>query len=148
MLDIHIDDFFKDSALIFKTLYNAFPRRHDLFVEDIIGGPDALDEFGLHSRRHEACLSCMLWLAEEKLIRHNGLIQLDGLDQAVLSNRALSLLCSTPSAEFTLQSASVPVPAPATFIALIHGILAEHSSEHLRCLMVDFFKKHDQYNRG
>lgn len=143
MLDIHIDDFFKDSALIFKSLYYTFPRRNDIFVEDIIGGPDTLDEFGLHSRRHEACLSCMLWLAEEKLIKYNGLIQLEGLDQAVLTNRALTLLCSSPSHEL-MPGLATQTPRHATFIRLIHDILTEHSSEHLRGLMIDFFKNHAQ----
>ena len=68
MLDIHIDDFCKDSALSLKILYDAFPCNSDLLVDQIIG-PDELDDFGLHSRRHQACLATMLWLADEGLIR-------------------------------------------------------------------------------
>ena len=48
MADIHIEEFYKDAAIALVQLYNAFPRRVNLFVEDI-AGPDEPDEFGLHS---------------------------------------------------------------------------------------------------
>lgn len=142
MLDIHIDDFCKDSALVLKTLYYAFPRRCDVFVEDIMG-PDELDEFGMHSRRHQSCLACMLWLAEEGLVKYNGLIQLEGIDQAVLTNRALSLLCSViPQSGQT--PAEQPLPSNIThmnFIEYMQNALASHSSPRLREVMILFFNR-------
>ena len=69
MADIHIEEFYKDAAIALVQLYNAFPRRVNLFVEDI-AGPDEPDEFGLHSKRHMACFGTLLWLAEEGLLRY------------------------------------------------------------------------------
>jgi len=41
MADIHVEEFYKDAAVALVQLYSAFPRRVNLFVEDI-AGPDAL----------------------------------------------------------------------------------------------------------
>ncbi len=95
MADIHIDDFCRDVALVLVTLYNAFPRRHTLYVEDI-SGPDETDEVGLHSTRFHACLGAMLWLAEEGYIRYEALVYREGIDQAVITNKTFVIL-STPS---------------------------------------------------
>ncbi len=142
MLDIHIDDFCKDSALVLKTLYCTFPRRSDVFVEDIMGS-DELDEFGMHSRRHQSCLACMLWLAEEGLIKYNGLIQLEGIDQAVLTNRALSLLCSTVP-QSVQSTTTQPLPSDITHVSFIEHMqdaLASQSSQRVRDLMIHFFNR-------
>ena len=64
MADLNILDFYKDTALVLMSLQRVFPRKMDLFVEDLIG-PDQVDEFGLHTKRHEACFGAMLWLADE-----------------------------------------------------------------------------------
>ena len=99
MADIHIDDFCRDVALVLVTLYNAFPRRYTVYVEDIIG-PDEPDEVGLHSTRHQACLGAMLWLAEEGYIRYESLVYRDGIDQAVLSNKAFVILSAASDVRF------------------------------------------------
>ena len=39
MADIHVEEFYKDAAIALVQLYGAFPRRINLFVEDI-AGPD------------------------------------------------------------------------------------------------------------
>ena len=63
MADLHLLDFYKDTAQALVSLHNSFPRKIELYVEDLIG-PDHVDEFGLHSKRHESCLGAFLWLAE------------------------------------------------------------------------------------
>lgn len=68
MSDINVDDFCKDAARALLFLYRAFPRPHTLFVEDLCG-PDRVDEFGMHSDRHLACFSTLLWLADEGYLR-------------------------------------------------------------------------------
>ncbi|MCG8518760.1 MAG: hypothetical protein MI794_12280 [Pseudomonadales bacterium] len=98
MADIHIEEFYKDTAIALVQLYNAFPRRVNLFVEDI-AGPDQADEFGLHSRRHMACFGSLLWLAEEGYLRYVDTIRQEALDQAVLSHRAFTRLSAQASAE-------------------------------------------------
>lgn len=112
LADIHIDDFCRDAALILLHLYNHFPRPQSIYVEDI-SGPDTPDEVGLHSKRYMACLGTMLWLADEGYLRYTSLIYQDGIDQAVLTNKAFVLL----SAASELQLASPPADLPATLAA-------------------------------
>lgn len=104
MADIHIEEFYKDAAIALVQLYNAFPRRVNLFVEDI-AGPDAPDEFGLHSKRHMACFGTLLWLAEEGLLRYVDTIRQEALDQAVLTQRAFVRM-SSPASPAVLEENS------------------------------------------
>ncbi|WP_100639650.1 hypothetical protein [Marinobacter salexigens] len=106
MADIHIEEFYKDAAVALVQLYSAFPRRVNLFVEDI-AGPDEPDEFGLHSKRHMACFGTLLWLAEEGFLRYVDTIRQDALDQAVLSQEAFIRL-STPAPDTLVQELSGP----------------------------------------
>ncbi|MEQ8861346.1 MAG: hypothetical protein RIC56_22090 [Pseudomonadales bacterium] len=98
MSAINVDDFCKDAARALLALYQAFPRPHTVFVEDLVG-PDQIDEFGMHSERHLACFSTLLWLAEEGLMRYVDSIRQEAVDQAVLTGRAFTLL-ATPRPEF------------------------------------------------
>lgn len=91
MHDLHVDDFYKDSALTLMQLYMNFPRRKAVYVEDV-SGPDQVDEYGLHSERHIACLGAMLWLAEEGFLRFEDTIRQEAIDQAVLSHKTFVLL--------------------------------------------------------
>ena len=91
MNDLHIDDFYRDITKILLALYANFPRPTSLYVADI-SGVDEVDEFGLHSNRHNACFHAMLWLAHENLIRYADTIYSEGIDQAVLTHKALQWL--------------------------------------------------------
>jgi len=93
-MHLHIDDFSQDVARILVQLYMNFPRPQAVYVEDICG-PDQLDEAGLHGKRHMACLGAMLWLAEEGYLRYQSTLYQEGIEQAVLSNRAFTLLTAT-----------------------------------------------------
>ncbi|MFZ6048526.1 hypothetical protein ACFW0H_20650 [Pseudomonas sp. CR3202] len=85
-MDLHVDDFYKDCATGLLQLYQAFPRRIALYVEDLIG-PSEPDEFGLPSKRHESCLGALLWLADEGYLRFDSSIRFEALDQAVLTEK-------------------------------------------------------------
>ncbi|MBM7059225.1 hypothetical protein JQX08_00755 [Pseudomonas sp. UL073] len=85
-MDLQIDDFYKDCAAGLLALYQAFPRKIALYVEDLIGREEP-DEFGLPSKRHQSCLGALLWLADEGYLRYESTIQYDALDQAVLSEK-------------------------------------------------------------
>ena len=85
-MDLQVDDFYKDAAGGLLILYQAFPRKVALYVEDLIG-QEELDEFGLPSRRHQSCLSALLWLAEEGYLRFESTIHHQALDQAVLTEK-------------------------------------------------------------
>ncbi|TQV67801.1 hypothetical protein FKG94_25060 [Exilibacterium tricleocarpae] len=91
MSDIHIEDFYKDVAKILAQLYGCFPRKSILYVEDI-AGPDAPDEFGLHSERHQACFGTMVWLAESGYLQYGETIRQEALDQACLTHKGFTLL--------------------------------------------------------
>jgi hypothetical protein len=91
MSDIHIDDFYRDAARILVLLYNQFPRKVTLYVEDI-AGPDTPDEFGLHSPRHQACLHTMMWLGSSDYLKYEQLVRQEALDQVVLSHRGFLVL--------------------------------------------------------
>jgi hypothetical protein len=85
-MDLQIDEFYKDCAAALLTLYQVFPRKTALYVEDLIGREET-DDFGLPSKRHQSCLGAMLWLAEEGYLRFDSCIMHAALDQAVLSEK-------------------------------------------------------------
>lgn len=91
MTGINVDEFCKDTARALLVLYQAFPRPHSIFVEDLCG-PDQPDEFGMHSERHMACLATLLWLAEEGYLRYVDTIRQEAVDQAVLTGRCFTVL--------------------------------------------------------
>lgn len=103
MADIHISDFHKDAARALNTLYGGFPRKLTVYVEDI-AGPDEPDEFGLHSPRHIACLSTLMWLAAEGYIRYEDTIRQEAVDQATLTHKGFTLLSSLISCRSRLSN--------------------------------------------
>ncbi|MEK8082407.1 hypothetical protein [Pseudomonas sp. XK-1] len=97
-MDLQIDEFYKDAAAGLLSLYQVFPRKAALYVEDLIGREEP-DEFGLPTPRHQSCLGALLWLAEEGYIRFDSTIGYDALDQAVLSEKGfLRLTRAVPHA--------------------------------------------------
>jgi len=97
-MDLQIDDFYRDAAAGLLTLYQAFPRKVALYVEDLIRHEEP-DEFGLPSKRHQSCLSALIWLAEEGYLRFESTIHFQALDQAVLTEKAfLKLTANVPAA--------------------------------------------------
>lgn len=154
MADIHIEEFYKDTAITLVQLYNAFPRRINLFVEDV-AGPDEPDEFGLHSRRHMACFGSFLWLAEEGLLRYVDTIRQEALDQAVLTQQAFSRLSAPASPALIANVApdaltddpSLPASIRAdlaTHIHIIRETLRTGHSSRLSHVMQEIFFR-DQY---
>ncbi len=142
MADINVDDFCKDAARALLILYRAFPRPLTLFVEDLCG-PDQPDEFGMHSPRHLACLSALLWLAEEGYLRFTETIRQEAVDQAVLSGRSFTLL-TAPAAGFTPPDAD-DLPESLrleleTHLHQIESALAERSSTRIRAAVLDLMR--------
>ncbi|WP_339801580.1 hypothetical protein [uncultured Marinobacter sp.] len=147
MPDIHIEEFYRDAAIALLQLYSVFPRRINLFVEDI-AGPDDPDEFGLHSPRHQACFGALLWLQEEGLLRYIDTIRQEALDQAVLTQRAFVRL-SMPAPEaihpdLTLNASAPPVSASlmedrSTFIYLLREAIHKGSATTVGKVMREAF---------
>ncbi len=143
MSDLHIDDFFKDVARILLRLYASFPRPTQLFVEEIIG-PDKPDEFGLHSNRHMACFSTMLWLAAEGYLRYEASIRQEVLDQVVLTAPCLLRLC-LPNTTATPTSAANGTPVAGVLeleqqshAHLLRSAVKAHSSGAIRLAVMQF----------
>jgi len=91
VLDVHIDDFYKDCGAILLLGFRQFPRPQTLFIEDI-SGPDDVDEFGLHSPRHQAAFGAVLWLRDEEFIRFSAMDGQKSVDDFVLTSKAFSRL--------------------------------------------------------
>jgi len=87
MFDIHIEEFFLDCTKILKQLYQAFPKKCNVFVEDI-SGPDQPDEYGIHSDRSQSCFGAMLWLEKEQYISFESTLRQEAIDQSVLTAKA------------------------------------------------------------
>jgi hypothetical protein len=116
LADIHIEEFYKDLAKILLHLHNAFPRKSQIFVEDI-SGIDHPDEYGLHSTRHQSCFSAMLWLADEGFIRFEDTIRQEAIDQAVLTQKAfirLNRLACLPAHPGLSQTSPSSQPSPSS----------------------------------
>jgi hypothetical protein len=145
MADIHVEEFYKDVAIALVQLYGAFPRRANLFVEDI-AGPDEPDEFGLHSKRHMACFGALLWLEEEGLLRYVDTIRQEALDQAVLTRKAFMRL-SAPAPDRVVDALqhspahheeNLPPSVKkdlSTYIYLIRSSLKSRHSERISQVM-------------
>ncbi|CAA0111393.1 Uncharacterised protein [BD1-7 clade bacterium] len=93
MSQLHIDEFYHDAGCILASLYDVFPRKNTVYVEDI-SGDDEPDEFGLHSPRHLACLAAMTWLADQHYIRYDQLIRHEAMEAATLTEKAFLVLTS------------------------------------------------------
>ncbi|WP_349571815.1 hypothetical protein [Azotobacter salinestris] len=131
-MDLQIDDFHKDAAAGLLRLYQAFPRKIALYVEDLIGREEP-DEFGLPSTRHQSCLSALLWLAEEGYLRFDSTIRHEALDQAVLSERGF-LRLSRPVAGSASTDPALPASVQrvrATLAWQLREALAAGDSERL-----------------
>jgi len=146
MADLNLLDFYKDTAKILIQLHRSFPRKIEVYVEDLIGA-DHVDEFGLHSKRHESCFGSLLWLSDEGYLRFQTTIRQEAIDQAVLTSKTVVLLGTINQelsiATTTASSAAELPPFEAkeklTMIAHIRQALHSHSSEQLTTVMRTFF---------
>lgn len=130
-MDLQIDEFYKDAAAGMLLLYQAFPRKIALYVEDLIGREEP-DEFGLPSKRHQSCLGALLWLAEEGYLRYDSTIAYDALDQAVLSEKGFLRL--SRGVPHSLPAGDNPPPpsvrrVQATLAWQLREALSLHNSE-------------------
>lgn len=143
MADLHLIDFYKDTAQALIALHNSFPRKIELYVEDLIG-PDHVDEFGLHSKRHEACLGAFLWLADEGYIRYYTTIRQEAIDQAVLTSKSVVLLGTIATDMPTDLDTEADLPSfesqeRLTLVEHIRRALKSASSAQLTQVMKTFF---------
>lgn len=104
MIDVNIDDFYHDVAVTLLSLYQQFPQKISLYIEDICG-PDEVDEFGLHSPRYLSSLAALTWLHDEGYIRYMDIIKQDTAESCTLTQKAFvklvkpKLAADAPSVE-------------------------------------------------
>ena len=92
MTSAHIDDFYHVTAEVLCELYAAFPVRHLLLVEDLIG-PIKWDMTGLPDRKSQACFETLVWLADHDLLTFRSIEPRNiGIEGAVLTQKAFVLL--------------------------------------------------------
>ncbi|MDG2411175.1 MAG: hypothetical protein P8M21_04975 [Halioglobus sp.] len=141
MSDIHIDDFYRDSAKILVRLYATFPTPITLYVEDI-SGPDEPDEFGLHHPRFESCFSTMVWLAQHDYLHFDELLRKEALDHAVLTRKAFLILAGSSVANELHDTVPAETPQSIadrlnTQIAQLRNALNEGSSFQLKAAVTN-----------
>jgi hypothetical protein len=136
-MDLQIDDFYKDTAGALIALYQAFPRRIPLYVEDLVG-PEPVDEFGLPSKRHQSCLGALFWLADEGYLRYETRIHYEAIDQAVLTEKSFLRLTRQVVARIEPGLPLGVQRVRASLARQIHAALADSDSELIAQAMRSF----------
>lgn len=139
-MDLHIDDFYRDAALGLATLYQAFPRKITLYLDDLVGVLPP-DEVGLPHPRQQQCMSTLIWLASEGYIRYTNTVGYDALDQVELTEKAFVRLSSTQH-PFNTDLEHLPASVFRSRGSLLQQIrkqLHEQSGEQLIAIMRYFF---------
>ncbi|HET6473520.1 MAG TPA: hypothetical protein VFG38_16875 [Pseudomonadales bacterium] len=139
MNDIHIDDFYRDAAIVLHRLYASFPRRVTVFVEDI-AGPITTDEFGVPGERFLGCFGALLWLAEEGYLRYADTIRTEAIDQAVLTGRCFNILTARVAHDDAEEDQALPESVRAEHSMRIHRLreaLSSGSSTRVRGEMLE-----------
>lgn len=143
MYDLNIDDFCKDSAKIFLALFQKFPNKITLYVEDI-SGTDTPDEFGLHSPRHLSCYSTILWLSEEGYLRIGQSVRQEAFEDVVLSKSSF-IFFATPELPngFSVFESTVNDDTQANVAAIprikqLNHALTENSSDFLKNALLSY----------
>jgi len=138
MIDVNIDEFYRDIGIILLSLYRQFPQKISLFVEDV-SGPDTVDEFGLHSPRHLACVGAFQWLKDEDYIRYRDLARYESADECTLTEKAFSKLIRPQlPLEQRVQASSLE-RQQSTLIYRLEKAIREESGVDLRFLIEEFF---------
>lgn len=146
MFDIHIEEFFSDSTKIMHQLYQSFPKKSMVFVEDI-SGPDQPDEYGVHSDRFLSCFGAMLWLADEGFLQFESTIRQEGIDQATLSAKGLHLMSSISYDDFLAELADDIQPSATHLkgkpnIDTLRHVLSHGTSSQLGLAMQHLLNKY------
>ena len=109
MNDVNIDDFYHDMGVILLTLFQQFPRKVSLFIDDI-SGPDDMDEFGLHSPRYLSAIGALMWLHDEGYVRYSDIIKQESAEDCTLTQKAFVKLIrpNLTADEFAINKSNGP----------------------------------------
>ena len=123
MDELHIDDFYKDCAIVLLRLYRSFPRKVSVYVGDLCGYEET-DDIGLYSDRFQACFAAIVWLTEEGYIRHAGSIGQEAIELATLTQLGFSHLSGRPIKTSKSKTSEFP-----TLAAQLHHAITQSTSE-------------------
>jgi hypothetical protein len=137
MIDVNIDDFYHDIAVTLLSLYQQFPQKVSLYIEDICG-PDDADEFGLHSPRLLSCIGALMWLHDEGFIRYTDIVKQESAEECTLTGKAFKKL-AFPKVEANRQSVSSIEKQQSTLVYQLHQAVKEQSSIDVRDLIEAHF---------
>ncbi len=134
MIDINIDDFFHDISVALLSLYQQFPRKITLYIEDI-SGPDVIDEFGLHSNRFLSTIGAITWLHEEGYIRYSNISHQESVEDCTLTQKAFVKLIRPIFEADTATGLSSIERHQNTLAQRLHSALKEQSRIRQRSLL-------------
>jgi hypothetical protein len=137
MIDVNIDDFYHDVAVALLSLYQQFPLKISLYIEDICG-PDEADEFGLHSRRHLACAAALEWMFDEGFIRYSDIVKLESAEDCTLTQHAFRKL-AFPSVGANRTKVSSIEKQHSSLVYKLHQAIKDQSSIEVRDLIEEHF---------
>ncbi len=134
MIDINIDDFFHDIAVTLLSLYQQFPRKVSLYLEDI-SGPDEVDEFGLHSNRYLSTIGAVSWLHDEGYLRYSNIVHQESIEDCTLTQQAFVQLIRPNLATDNLAAATATEKQQNTLAQQLHCAIKDQNSIQLRALI-------------
>lgn len=127
MNDVNIDDFYHDIGIILLSLYQQFPRKVSLFIDDICG-PDDIDEFGLHSPRYLSAIGALMWLNDEGYVRYHDIIKQESAEECTLTQKAFVKLIKPNLSKTEMQTANSIEKRESTLAFQIQKALQDQSS--------------------
>ena len=134
MQDINIDDFYHDIARTLLALYQQFPRKVSLYIEDVCG-PDEMDEFGLHSNRYLSCIGAVIWLQDEDYIRYNNISHLETAEECTITQKALIKLIKPAFNASALDQVTSIQKQRSTLAQQLHLAIKERNGMEIRELI-------------
>jgi hypothetical protein len=137
MIDVNIDDFYHDVAVTLLSLYQQFPLKISLYIEDVCGPEDA-DEFGLHSRRHLSCIGALEWMHDEGFIRYLDIVKQECAEQCTLTQKAFRKLAFLKIDKNRDQVSSIE-KQKSSLVYRLHQAVKDQSSIDIRDLIEEHF---------
>ena len=144
MIDVNVDDFYHDMAVILLSLYQQFPQKVSLYIDDICG-PDETDEFGLHSKRYLSAIGALMWLHDESYIRYRDIVRQESAEECTLTQKAfvklIQPIISRPETAQDKQTVSTAERFNHTLIQQLHTAVKDQSGIDVRLLIETYFLK-------
>lgn len=138
MNDVNIDDFYHDIGVILLSLFQQFPRKVSLFIDDI-SGPDEMDEFGLHSSRYLCAMGALMWLHDEGYVRYLEIIKQESAEECTLTQKAFVKLIRPNLTREQLSQANSIEKRESTLAFKMQKALREQSSIDMQNIIEQHF---------